>query len=129
MKIAVCLKQVPDTETIIKIKDEASIDESGIKWIVNPYDEFAVEESIRIKEKTKDSTFTVYSAGPERTESALRACLALGADRVVHLDDPLFISRENLLTATVLAAALGKESYDLILFGKQAIDDDGGMTA
>lgn len=129
MKIAVCLKQVPDTETIIKIRDEASIDESAIKWIINPYDEFAIEESIRIKEKIEGSTFTVYSAGPQRVESALRTCLALGADRVIHLDDPLFTSGNNLLTATILASALGKESYDLILFGKQAIDDDGCMTA
>ncbi len=129
MKIAVCLKQVPDTETIIKIKDETSIDESGIKWIINPYDEFAVEEAIRIKEKIEGSTFTVYSIGPQRTETAMRTCLALGADRVVHLDDPLFLKRENLLAATVLATALGRESYDLILFGKQAIDDDGCMIA
>ncbi|GMT42370.1 MAG: electron transfer flavoprotein subunit beta [bacterium] len=130
MKIAVCIKQVPDTETIIKIVNDTAIDESGIKWIINPYDEFAVEESIKIKERLGgDSSFTVYSIGPDRAESALRTCLALGADRVVHLDDPLFIGLENFLAATVLAAALRKDSYDLILFGKQAIDDDGGMTA
>lgn len=129
MKIAVCVKQVPDTETIIKIKDNSSIDESGIKWIMNPYDEYAVEESVRIKEKESDTTFTVYSIGPDRVETALRTCLALGADRAVHLTDPLFTGTENLLTATVLAAALGAESYDLLLFGRQAIDDDSAQVA
>ena len=129
MKIAVCIKQVPDTETIIKIGDETSIDESGIKWIINPYDEFAVEESIRIKEKFTDTAFTVFSIGPDRVEASLRSCLALGADRAVQLADPLFNATENFLTATVLAAAIKKDDYDLILFGKQAIDDDGALVA
>jgi electron transfer flavoprotein beta subunit len=129
MKIAVCVKQVPDTETIIKIMDDTSIDESGIKWILNPYDEYAVEESILIKEKTDGAAFTVFSIGPERAETALRNCLALGADRVVHLNDPLFTGTDNFLTATILAAAVGRDSYDLLLFGRQAIDDDGSMVA
>ena len=129
MKIAVCIKQVPDTETIIKIADDKSIDESGIKWIINPYDEYAVEESIRIKEKFPGTTFTVFSIGPDRVESSLRSCLALGADRAVQLTDPLFNGTENFLTATILAAAIKKDSYDLILFGKQAIDDDGAIVA
>ena len=128
MKIAVCVKQVPDTETIIKIADETNIDESGIKWIINPYDEYAIEESIRIKEKNPDTTFTVFSIGPDRVSSSLRSCLALGADRAVQLTDPLFTGTENFLTATVLAAAI-KEDYDLLLFGRQAIDGDGAMTA
>ncbi|MFQ5432473.1 MAG: electron transfer flavoprotein subunit beta/FixA family protein [Nitrospinota bacterium] len=129
MKIAVCVKQVPDTETIIKIADEKNIDESGIKWIINPYDEYAIEEAIRIKEKISDTAFTVFSIGPDRVESSLRSCLALGADRAVHLTDPLFAGTENFLTATVLAAAIKKDGYDLLLFGKQAIDGDGAMTA
>ena len=129
MKIAVCIKQVPDTETIIKIGDEKSIDESGIKWIINPYDEYAVEESIRIKEKFPGTTFTVFSIGPDRVESSLRSCLALGADRAVHLTDPLFSAAENFPTATVLAEAIKKDDYDLILFGKQAIDDDSALAA
>lgn len=129
MKIAVCVKQVPDTETIIKIADDKSIDESGIKWIINPYDEYAVEESIRIKEKIPGTTFTVFSIGPDRVESSLRSCLALGADRAVHLNDPLFTGTENFLIATVLAEAIKKEGADLLLFGRQAIDDDGAMVA
>ena len=90
MKIAVCVKQVPDTETRVRIApDGKGIVESDINWIVSPYDEFAIEEALRIKEKGGGEVVLV-ALGPDRAQSALRSGLAMGADSAVHLKDPLF---------------------------------------
>jgi electron transfer flavoprotein beta subunit len=125
MKIYVCIKQVPDTETKIKINaDLCSIDTSTIKWVVNPYDEFAIEEALKIKEINAGSTVTVFTLGPKkRVSEALRTALAMGADDGVAIDAPENI--DSLLTAKALAAAITKEgAFDLILTGKVAIDDN-----
>lgn len=126
MNIFVCLKQVPDTETKIRIKaDGSGIETSDIKWIMNPYDEFAVEEALRLREKLADgSTVTVITVGPKtRVGDALRTALAMGADNAVIVD-----SSENLDPNTVartLAEVLKKEAgLGAIFTGKQAIDDD-----
>jgi electron transfer flavoprotein beta subunit len=124
MKIYVCIKQVPDTETKIKINSDLnSIDTSTIKWVVNPYDEFAIEEAIKMKETNPGSTVTVFTVGPKkRVGEALRTALAMGADEGIIIDAP-----ENLdtfQTAKALASAINKEgAFDLILTGKVAIDD------
>jgi electron transfer flavoprotein beta subunit len=129
MKIAVCVKQVPDTESRVEVgPDEVDIDRSAVTFLVNPYDEFAVEEAIRIRERSGGEVVAV-SLCPhrgQRVEDALRSCLAMGADRAVLLRDEDFEGGDSLATATALAAALRREAFELALFGKQAVDSDGG---
>lgn len=125
MKIFVCIKQVPDTETKIKIAtDAAGIDTASIKWVINPYDEYAIEEAVKLKESHPGSSVTVFTLGPKkRVGEALRTALAMGADEGVIVDAPESI--DPLLTAKALAAAIKKEGdFDLILTGKSAIDDN-----
>ena len=124
MNIIVIIKQLPDTETQIKIApDGTSIVQEGVKFVVNPYDEFAVEEAIRIKEKL-GGEITVISLGPDRIKEALRTCLAIGADKAVQIWDESFASLDPMATAKILATQISKTQYDLILCGKQAVDDD-----
>jgi len=127
--IAVCVKQTPDTETKIKIKDDkTSIDSTGVKWILSPYDEIAVEEALRLKEKNADSVVTVFSVGPERVKETIRTALAMGADKGVHIDCPE--NADSIMIAKALAAALKKEgSPDIIFTGKEAIDDGGAQVS
>lgn len=123
MRIAVCVKQVPDTETKIRITpDKLGIDESEINFILNPYDEFAVEEALRIKEN-KGGDVTIISLGPDRITSAIRSALAMGADRAIHIKTET-IPVDPMVTASALAQVLKEENFDIILLGKQAIDDD-----
>lgn len=125
MNIIVCIKQVPDTETIIKISASGTdIEAQGIKYVVNPYDEFAIEEAVRIKERISGSTVTVLSIGPARSKEAIRTCLAMGADNALHLCDDEFLKGDGNSTANILAAQIREMPFDLILVGKQAIDDD-----
>ncbi len=127
MKILVMVKQVPDTATQVKIgADPKAIDTAGITWIVSPYDEFAVEEALRIKEKAGQGEVVVISLGPDRVKETLRSCLAMGADRAIHLLDPAWDGGDSLTTARALAAAIQKEAPGLVLCGRQAIDDDMG---
>jgi len=84
VNIVACVKQVPDTETLIKVKPDGSgIDETGIKWVMNPYDEFGVEEALRLKEKLGGDV-TIVTLGPARALEALRTDLALGADKGIY---------------------------------------------
>jgi electron transfer flavoprotein beta subunit len=127
MKILVMIKQVPDTATQVKVAaDSKAIDTAGITWIVSPYDEFAVEEALRIKEKRGQGEVVAVSLGPDRVKESLRSCLAMGADRAIHLVDPAWDGADTLLTARALAAVIKQESPALALFGRQAIDDDMG---
>ena len=123
MNLYVCIKQVPDTETKIKLNsDSTGIDAAGIKWIMSPYDEYGVEEALRYREKNAGSTVTVISAGPDRVLESLRTALAMGADHAIHVELP--DSADSAFTAKALAAALKKEAkVDLVFFGKEAIDD------
>lgn len=129
MKIVVCVKQVPATESKLTIApDGAGIDRAGLSFIVNPYDEFAVEEALQIKERLGAGEVIVLSLRPhaaQKAEEALRTCLAMGADKAVLLSDPAFEGGDGFATAVALAAALRRLSHDLVLFGKQAVDDDG----
>ncbi len=124
MNVYVCAKQVPDTETIIKLKDEKTIDEASIqKWIVNPYDEYAVEEALKLKERLPDVRVTVVCLGPERAGEAIRTILAMGADRALHIVCDRFL--DHHLVAGALSAAIKKDGeYSVVFMGKQAIDDD-----
>ena len=126
MNILVCLKQTFDTEERIVIEN-GQIKEDGVKFVINPYDEYAVEEAIRLKEE-HGGEVTVLSVGPERTEEAIRTALAMGADEAVLADDPALFGDEYS-AAKVLAAMVGGRSYDIILAGNQAVDDGSGQVA
>jgi electron transfer flavoprotein beta subunit len=127
MKILVAVKQVPDTATQVKISsDPKAIDTTGITWIVSPYDEFAVEEALRIKEKRGQGEVVAVSLGPDRAKEALRSALAMGCDRAIHVNDPALANADTLTTARALAAVVKQESPQLVLCGRQAIDDDAG---
>lgn len=125
MKIFVCIKQVPDTETKIKLKPDASgIDTTGIKWVMNPYDEYAVEEAIKSRETGKATSVTVLSVGPKaRVSDSLRTALAMGADEAVVIDSSDDI--DSAMTAKALAAAIKAEGeFGIVMTGKLAIDDN-----
>jgi electron transfer flavoprotein beta subunit len=124
VNIVVCLKQVPDTESkIVLNSDSTGIVTEGIKWVMNPYDEYAVEEGLKIKEKFGGKV-TIVSMGPERTVEAIRTALAMGADEGVLLNDPALEGSDSYATALVLSKALNQIGYDIILTGKQAVDLD-----
>ncbi len=124
MNIIVCMKQVPDTEAQIRVKPDGSgIVDGDIKFVMNPYDEYGVEEALLLKEKF-GGTVTIVCLGPERAVEAIRTGLAMGADKAVHLDDPAFEGGDAFSTAKALAAAIKGMECDLIFCGKQAIDDD-----
>jgi electron transfer flavoprotein beta subunit len=127
MKITVCVKRVPSTAARIKIgADGRSIDEAGVEFVLNPYDEFAVEEALRIKEK-KGGEVVLLSLGPDRAQSALRTGLAMGADAAIHLKDPLFDQTDTLGTARALAAAIRPLAADLVLAGQQGVGGDNSQ--
>jgi len=123
MNIVVCVKRVPDTETKIKIGgDGKAIDPTGVEFIINPFDEFAVEEAIQIKEK-QGGEITILSLGPADAQTIMRKAFAMGTEKGVHLSDESG-NADALVAAKALAAQLKEMSYDLILMGKQAIDFD-----
>ncbi|HVM43432.1 MAG TPA: electron transfer flavoprotein subunit beta/FixA family protein, partial [Gemmatimonadales bacterium] len=133
MKIAVCIKRVPDTETRIRIGgDGASIDESGVKFVVNPYDEFAIEEALQRKEKAGGGEVVAIALGPDAAQETIRGALAMGADRGILLKADK-VPADALAVARALAAELKDGGWDLVLFGKLAVDDYnhgvGPMTA
>jgi electron transfer flavoprotein beta subunit len=124
MKIVVCVKQVPDTEARIKIApDGKGIGEGDLNWIVSPYDEYALEEALKLKE-AKGGEVVLISVGPDRAQSALRNGLAMGADSAIHLKDPLFETLDAHGTAWALAAAIKPLGADLILTGQQGVGTD-----
>lgn len=125
MKIVVLVKQVPDTETNLKLSG-TSIAEAGVKWIVSPFDEHALEEALRLKEKTGGTVIAV-SVGPDRTVEALRTAYALGVDQAIHLKDDSYNVLDVGYTAAVLAKYLEQEKADLILTGHIAIDSQSSM--
>jgi electron transfer flavoprotein beta subunit len=134
VKIVVLVKQVPDTETKIKLlPDGSSYDPEGIKWIMNPYDEYAVEQALKIKESGVGKEVVILSLGPDSALERIRTALAMGADKAVHIKEAVANVGDSMLAAEALAAALKELAPDLIIAGKQAVDDDGysvpGMVA
>jgi len=127
MNIIVLLKQVPDTETKIRITaDKKGIEKSDIKWVVNPYDEFAIEQALKTKEQLKTGTVTVVAVGPDRVVEALRTAVAMGADNACHVKvdgEP-----DTYLVSKALAEVVKKEAGQLVFAGKQGIDDDQAAT-
>lgn len=127
MNIVVLIKQVPEIE-LVKVDQSAGevVLPSG-PGVVNPLDEYAVEEGLRLKEN-HGGKVTVVTTGPARSESALRACLALGVDEAIMITDPVFEKSDPQAVAKILSAGIKKiGEYDLILAGKQAIDDDSAQ--
>jgi electron transfer flavoprotein beta subunit len=119
----VCLKQVPDTETRIRVAPGGrDIVRDGVNYQVSPYDEFAIEEALRLREK-HGGQVTLVTLGPQKAEDALRFGLSMGADRAIHVKDEALLGADPLGSAAILAAAVGGEAFDLILCGKLAIDD------
>jgi electron transfer flavoprotein beta subunit len=122
MKVAVCVNHVPDTETKVKVgSDNLTIDRNGVNYMLSPYDEFGVEEGLRIRDKFKGEVI-VLSLGPESHKETLRKTLAMGADKAVLLKDDQ--PRDSHGIASGLAAELRQLAPDVILFGKQSIDYD-----
>ncbi|MEA2693758.1 MAG: electron transfer flavoprotein beta subunit [Acidobacteriota bacterium] len=122
MKIAVCIKQVPDTEARLRVsRDGRWLDEEDLPFVINESDEYALEEGLALAEKTGGEVVLV-SLGPERVREALRKGLAVGAARAVHLKDPAFLGGDALATGRALAAAIKRESFDLVLTGSQSDD-------
>ncbi len=127
MNIIVCLKQVPDTESQIKIAPDAkSIQEGDIKWVMNPYDEFGVEEALLLKEKFGGEV-TVVGLGPSRVTESIRTALAMGADKGVLINDPALEGSDTLATAKALAAVIKELPCDLIFTGQRGVDNDNGL--
>jgi electron transfer flavoprotein beta subunit len=115
---------VPDTETVIKLApDYKSIVTSDIKWVINPYDEYAVEAALRLKD-SPGAHVTILSLGPQRAVESIRAALAMGADQGILVDDPATEGSDALGKARVLVAALQQIPFDLIFCGHRAVDDD-----
>ena len=126
MKIAVCIKQTPDTTTRIQIAEGGgAIVEDGIQWIISPYDEFAIEEALKLAEATGGEV-TVVSIGPGRVEKTIREALAMGAQHAIRVDSE-HIPSDPGVTAKVLADVLGDRGFDLIFTGRQGIDGDQGQ--
>jgi electron transfer flavoprotein beta subunit len=125
MNIAVCIKQVPSTETKIRVNTTTGfVDTTEIEWVLNPFDEYAMETALRLKEKAGSGTVTAIALGPERVKTALRTSLAMGADSAMQLTAPEFDDIDALAVGRLLAAAAKHQPFDLVLCGKQAIDDD-----
>ena len=123
MKIAVCIKRVPDTETKVRIgASGTAIDEAGVKFILNPYDENAVEEALQRRDKAGAGEVVVLSLGTEAAQETMRTALAMGCDRGVLLKADA-IPADGLAVAKALAAEVKDGAFDLVLFGKMAVDD------
>lgn len=124
MDIIVLLKQVPATETSVSIaEDRKRINPDDVKWVMNPYDEFAVEEALQMKQK-HGGTVTILSMGTDKVVEAIRTGLAMGADKGILIKDPALADCDGLGTARVLAAALKEMPHDVVIAGQRAMDDD-----
>ena len=123
MKILVAVKRVPDPETVVKIApDGVGITTDNVKWVINPFDEIAIEEGLRLKEKVSGTEVVLVSIGQKAAQEQLRTGLAMGADRaILVLSDQAL---EPLAVARVLQKLVEQEKPELVLLGKQAIDDD-----
>jgi len=124
MKILVCIKQVPDLES--RFKPNAAgvwFDETDLAWRMNEYDEYAVEEAVRLKEQLGDTVeLTVLSIGPDRVVEALKKALAMGCDRAVHIQDPAAAQKDPWQIADILATYAGDKGYEVVFTGMQSQD-------
>ena len=128
MNSLVAIAYVPDTESRIKVAaDGRSVDETDIKWIVSPYDEFALEEALKIKEAAGAGNVTVVSVGPERAKTGLRECLARGADDAVWVDTGDSRYLDALAIAKAMAAVAKEGKHDFLWFGQKGVGWDESL--
>lgn len=128
MKALVAVKRVVDYNVKVRVvADGSGVDIGNVKMSMNPFDEIAVEEAVRLKEEGKISEIVAVSLGPQKCEDTLRSALAMGADRAVHVETDAVL--EPLAVAKLLNKIVEKEQPELVLLGKQAIDDDANQTA
>lgn len=128
MKALVAVKRVVDYNVKVRVKTDGSgVDIGNVKMSMNPFDEIAVEEAVRLKEAGKISEIVAVSLGEKKCEDTLRTALAMGADRAIHVETDTVL--EPLVVAKLLKAIADKEQPQLLLLGKQAIDDDANQTA
>ncbi|PIR00818.1 MAG: electron transfer flavoprotein subunit beta [Nitrospinae bacterium CG11_big_fil_rev_8_21_14_0_20_45_15] len=123
MKIIVCVKQTLDTNATIEIK-QGAIHAPNAARIMNPYDEFAVEEAVRIKERKPDTEITLITLGGENARDILKTGLAMGADRAIYINENKLDDSDGLAIASKLAEVIKRSEFDLILCGRQAVDQD-----
>lgn len=127
MKILVPIKRVPDYQAKIRVKaDGGGIETDGMKWIVNPFDEIAVEEAIRLQEKGIAKEVVVVSIGPDDTSTQLRYAMAMGADSGIHIKTDDLVDSDS--AARILAEVYNRGEYGLVIMGKQSIDSDASQT-
>jgi electron transfer flavoprotein beta subunit len=128
MKILVCLKQVPHKDARLDVRSDAKwIQEENIKFEINVYDTYALEEALRIKDRGEGEV-VVACIGPDRVQQSLRTALGMGADRAIHIWDDALASTDSVGIAKTLAAAAQSESFDLVLMGLMADDSNFGIT-
>lgn len=127
MRVAVCIKQVPDTDARLRVgPDGRWIDEEDLPFVINESDGYALEEALTLAENSGGEV-VVFSLGPDRVREALRKALALGANRAVHLSDAAFADGDAMATGRALASAIAREEFDLVLTGSQS--DDVGFAS
>ncbi len=127
LKIAVCIKRVPDMDVRFKIgADGASVDDTGLKYDINDFDAWAVEAALKLKEKAGQGEVVVLSLGPDAAAETIRKALSMGADRGIHLKTDK-IPFDGFAIATAIAAELKDGKYDLIFFGKMSPDSSNGI--
>ena len=127
MKIAVCVKQVPDAAAPKRLDPQTKRLDRSVEGAINPFDVHAVEEALRIKEGGAGGEVVLVSLGPAKAAESLRKALAMGADRVVLVTDDGAAGSDLVGTTKALAAALEREGADLVLFGQQSSDSDGAV--
>ena len=129
MKILVCIKQVPDMESVFRVNAEATwLDERDLAFRMNEYDEYAVEQAVRLKEQAGNAPdITVLSIGPSRVVEAIKKALAMGADRGVHILDEQAYLRDPWQIASAIAAFAGEKGFDLVFTGMQSQDRSSGQ--
>jgi len=129
LRILVGCKRVVDYQVKIRVKaDKTGVDTKTVKHSLNPFDEIAVEEALRLKEKNLAKEVIAISCGSQKSQEVLRTALAMGADRAIHVDVPEEFDLQPLAVAKLFQAVVAKEKPDLIIVGKQAIDDDSNQT-
>ncbi|MGL4397129.1 MAG: electron transfer flavoprotein subunit beta/FixA family protein, partial [Hyphomicrobium sp.] len=129
MKIVVPVKRVVDYNVKIRVKaDGSGIELANVKMSMNPFDEIAIEEAVRIKEKDASTEIVVVSIGPSKAQEIIRTALAIGADRGILIETADGVAVEPLAVAKLLKAVVDAEKPDLVILGKQAIDDDCNQT-
>jgi len=127
LKIIACIKQVPDSEAKVKAED-GKVSWGEAPLVINPFDEYAVEGALQQKEANSGSTVTVLCIGPESAREALKHALAMGADEAILISDPAPSEIDTVGAARLLAAAIKKIGADMVIFGRQTLDNGAGIT-